>query len=219
MPAPGQPFLGRATATDRCRSGSALRRGLRAWQVAVCTVSLFRELVIGQPSAARQFHLNLVPHGISNMLSRVCTAGWRQASRLGGAASTASQQQQRAAHVQVPDWSSYKRESAKVKTEDGDASRRAFTYVMGAGGAIAGAHMAKNMVQDFLMTMSASVSLPLRSSCLLSSSLLGSFPAFCADLGRCVFAAALACCCSSCGCSGRLFGPSTLPCALVTAWD
>jgi len=97
------------------------------------------------------------------MLSRVCTAGWRQASRMtGAAAATGAAQQQRAAHIVVPDWSAYKRDSAKVKSEDGDVSRRAFTYVLGAGGAITGAHVAKNMVQDFLMTMSASVSPPLR---------------------------------------------------------
>jgi len=90
------------------------------------------------------------------MLSRVCAAGWRQAGFRTGGAAAAAAQQQRTAHIAVPDWSAYKKDSAKQKTEGGDASRRAFTYVMGAGGAIAGAHMAKNMVQDFLMTMSAS---------------------------------------------------------------
>merc|ERR1712146_89557 len=40
--------------------------------------------------------------------------------------------------------------------KEADYSRRAFTYLMGAGGAIATAQLAKSMVQDFLDTMSAS---------------------------------------------------------------
>eukprot|EP00051_Salpingoeca_urceolata_P033844 m.22437 g.22437 ORF g.22437 m.22437 type:complete len:261 (+) comp6818_c0_seq1:648-1430(+) len=63
--------------------------------------------------------------------------------------------QVRHAHIDVPDFSSYKRQ-APANKEEGDYSRRAFTYAMGAGGAVVGAHAAKNIVQDFLATMSAS---------------------------------------------------------------
>eukprot|EP00048_Salpingoeca_helianthica_P014667 m.222881 g.222881 ORF g.222881 m.222881 type:complete len:213 (+) comp16127_c0_seq1:45-683(+) len=57
-------------------------------------------------------------------------------------------------HTAVPDFSAYKRASSG--TPEGDYSRRAFTYAMTAAGALVGAHAAKNVVQDFLATMSAS---------------------------------------------------------------
>ncbi len=62
----------------------------------------------------------------------------------------------RAAHIQVPDYSAYKREDGK-DVQESAYSRRAFTYALGAGGTVVAAHMAKNIVQDFLDTMSASV--------------------------------------------------------------
>ena len=61
----------------------------------------------------------------------------------------------RAAHLDVPNFDAVKRDTPKDK--DADYSRRAFTYLIGAGGAIASAHLAKSIVQDFLDTMSASV--------------------------------------------------------------
>ncbi len=62
---------------------------------------------------------------------------------------------QRLAHVQVPDFSAYRRQNSGV--EEGDFSRRAFTYVLTGGVGVVAAHTAKNMVQDFLDTMSTSV--------------------------------------------------------------
>ena len=58
-------------------------------------------------------------------------------------------------HTAVPDFSSYKRPNSGVP--EGDYSRRVFTYALTAAGAVVGAHAAKNVVQDFLATMSASV--------------------------------------------------------------
>ena len=42
-------------------------------------------------------------------------------------------------------------------TTDGDFTRRAFTYGIVGSGTVIAAHAAKNIVQDFLMTMGASV--------------------------------------------------------------
>ncbi len=61
----------------------------------------------------------------------------------------------RAAHVQVPDFSNYRRPNSGV--EEGDYARRAFTYVLTGSVGVVGAHTAKNVVQDFLDTMSTSV--------------------------------------------------------------
>ena len=88
------------------------------------------------------------------MLARAATQGARWAS-AGRAA--AAYQQVRSAHISVPDdLAAYKRSGVGEKQQGGDESRRAFTYVMGGGLATTGAYMAKNMVQDFLGTMSAS---------------------------------------------------------------
>lgn len=65
--------------------------------------------------------------------------------------------QLRFAHIEAPSFDAYKRDDAKKDVKEADYSRRAFTYLMGAGGAVASIHMAKSMVQDFLDTMSASV--------------------------------------------------------------
>jgi hypothetical protein len=64
----------------------------------------------------------------------------------------------RHAHVNIPDFSDVQRSSSGKASEDGDFTRRAFTYSIVAGGTVIGAHAAKNILQDFLMTMSASVS-------------------------------------------------------------
>jgi hypothetical protein len=58
-------------------------------------------------------------------------------------------------HTAVPDFGAYKRPNSGAV--EGDYSRRAFTYALTAAGAIVGAHAAKNVVQDFLETMGASV--------------------------------------------------------------
>jgi hypothetical protein len=58
-------------------------------------------------------------------------------------------------HTAVPDFSGYRRPNSGVP--EGDYSRRAFTYALTASACIVGAHTAKNVVQDFLQTMSASV--------------------------------------------------------------
>lgn len=64
-------------------------------------------------------------------------------------------QQQRFAHIEVPDFSHYRRQNSGVP--EGDFSRRAFTYVLTGGVGVVAAHTAKNVVQDFLDTMSTSV--------------------------------------------------------------
>lgn len=88
------------------------------------------------------------------LASRVCSL--TRTATAAGRSAAAALTQVRSAHIDVPDWGDYKRDSVVNKSEDGDASRRSFTYMMGAGGTVAGAYMAKNMVQDFLSTMSAS---------------------------------------------------------------
>jgi len=70
-------------------------------------------------------------------------------------------QQQRFSHtdISVPDFNDYRREiskNASVPAGETDVSRRAFTYVMVAGLGVTGAHAGKNMLVDFLSTMSAS---------------------------------------------------------------
>jgi hypothetical protein len=44
-----------------------------------------------------------------------------------------------------------------IGVENGDYTRRAFTYGIVGSGTIIAAHAAKNILQDFLMTMGASV--------------------------------------------------------------
>ena len=60
--------------------------------------------------------------------------------------------------ITVPDFSAYRRPSTQDPGEPviGDVSRRAFTYMMVAGLGVTGAHAGKNMLVDFLSTMSAS---------------------------------------------------------------
>lgn len=65
--------------------------------------------------------------------------------------------QVRFAHIQPPSFDAYKVEAPSKDPQEADYSRRAFTYLLGAGGAVAGIHLAKSLVQDFLDTMSASV--------------------------------------------------------------
>lgn len=69
--------------------------------------------------------------------------------------------QVRCAHLDTPDFGAYKRPTQEKDSREADYSRRAFTYLLGAGSAVAGAHLAKSVVQDFLDTMSASVRLHL----------------------------------------------------------
>jgi len=64
--------------------------------------------------------------------------------------------QQRYSHLEVPDFSPYKRPVHEKNHLEADYSRRAFTYLLTAGGAVATAQLAKSIVQDFLDTMSAS---------------------------------------------------------------
>eukprot|EP00055_Hartaetosiga_balthica_P011584 m.53111 g.53111 ORF g.53111 m.53111 type:complete len:257 (-) comp7653_c0_seq1:99-869(-) len=62
--------------------------------------------------------------------------------------------QVRLAHIDHPNFDSYKRDDASVV--EADYQRRAFTYLLGAGTAVAGLQLAKSLVVDFLDTMSAS---------------------------------------------------------------
>ncbi|KAL5467454.1 hypothetical protein EMCRGX_G031679 [Ephydatia muelleri] len=65
----------------------------------------------------------------------------------------------RASHTDltVPDFTAYRRDSCQDTTDtSSDASRRAFTYLIMAGGGVAAVHATKNVVVDFLSTMSAS---------------------------------------------------------------
>lgn len=65
----------------------------------------------------------------------------------------------RASHTDltVPDFTAYRRESCKDTTDtSSELGRRAFTYLIMAGGGVAAAHATKNVVTDFLSTMSAS---------------------------------------------------------------
>ena len=60
--------------------------------------------------------------------------------------------------VPVPDFSVYRRPTSVDKGQplDADMGRRAFTYVVMAGMGITGLHAGKNVVTNFLQTMSAS---------------------------------------------------------------
>lgn len=61
--------------------------------------------------------------------------------------------------IQIPDFSEYRREttaSPNQASEAGSIDRRAFTYMLVGGGAVAAAYSAKNIVTDFLSTMAAS---------------------------------------------------------------
>ena len=60
--------------------------------------------------------------------------------------------------VSMPDFSAYRREVSQDpnKPNTSEISRRAFTYLMVAGMGITGLHSGKNVVLDFLSTMSAS---------------------------------------------------------------
>ena len=60
--------------------------------------------------------------------------------------------------VSMPDFSAYRREVSQDpnKPNTSEISRRAFTYLMVAGMGVTGMHAGKNVVLDFLSTMSAS---------------------------------------------------------------
>jgi len=60
--------------------------------------------------------------------------------------------------INVPDFGDYRRPSSKDSglPSQTDISRRAFTYMVVAGMGITGVHVGKNMLVDFLSTMSAS---------------------------------------------------------------
>ena len=60
--------------------------------------------------------------------------------------------------VSMPDFSAYRRESSMdpSKPNSTEINRRAFTYLMVAGMGITGVHIGKNVVVDFIQTMSAS---------------------------------------------------------------
>ena len=60
--------------------------------------------------------------------------------------------------VSVPDFNAYRREASKDpnKPNTTEVSRRAFTYLMVAGMGVTCVHAGKNVVLDFLATMSAS---------------------------------------------------------------
>lgn len=78
--------------------------------------------------------------------------------------------QQRFSHTdaKVPDFDFYRRDSTKDPTvahADTDISRRAFTYLMVAGLGVTAAHAGKNVVTDFLSTMSASADVLAVSQC------------------------------------------------------
>jgi len=78
--------------------------------------------------------------------------------------------QQRFSHTdaKVPDFDFYRRDSTKDPTVahgDTDISRRAFTYLMVAGLGVTAAHAGKNVVTDFLSTMSASADVLAVSQC------------------------------------------------------
>ncbi|XP_063228906.1 cytochrome b-c1 complex subunit Rieske, mitochondrial [Bacillus rossius redtenbacheri] len=69
--------------------------------------------------------------------------------------------QVRLAHtdVQVPDFSAYRRKQVAdpgVRNSESADERRAFSYLIAGGGAIASAYAAKSVVTQFIMTMSAS---------------------------------------------------------------
>ncbi|XP_031565379.1 cytochrome b-c1 complex subunit Rieske, mitochondrial-like [Actinia tenebrosa] len=60
--------------------------------------------------------------------------------------------------VKIPDFGDYRRETTRDTSlaNQSDMSRRAFTYMVVAGMGITGVHVGKNMLVDFLSTMSAS---------------------------------------------------------------
>ncbi|XP_014290321.1 cytochrome b-c1 complex subunit Rieske, mitochondrial [Halyomorpha halys] len=92
----------------------------------------------------------------SYSLSRVLTSGKLRISS-GPAVST----QVRLAHtdLEVPDFSPYRRSSVsdpKNPSKDSDESRKAFSYLVVGGGAIAGAYGAKTLVTQYVTSMSAS---------------------------------------------------------------
>ena len=60
--------------------------------------------------------------------------------------------------VPMPDFGAYRREVSQDpnKPNTSEVSRRAFTYLMVAGMGVTGLHAGKNVVLDFISTMSAS---------------------------------------------------------------
>jgi ubiquinol-cytochrome c reductase iron-sulfur subunit len=61
--------------------------------------------------------------------------------------------------IQFPDFSPYRRDTVKSPTSDAESSsaaRKAFTYLVVAGGCVPTTYFAKSIVHEFVMTMSAS---------------------------------------------------------------
>ena len=60
--------------------------------------------------------------------------------------------------VSMPDFAAYRRDASQDpnKPNTSEFSRRAFTYLMVAGMGVTGVHAGKNVVLDFISTMSAS---------------------------------------------------------------
>lgn len=86
------------------------------------------------------------------------TSGWLNTRATVGLTSST---QFRFAHTDVsfPDFSPYRRDSVKnpdADSESSSAERKSFTYLMVAAAAVPGTYFAKTVVQDLLMTMSAS---------------------------------------------------------------
>lgn len=86
------------------------------------------------------------------------SAGWSNARATVGLTSVS---QFRFAHTDVhfPDFSPYRRDAVKPADADSNesaAGRKAFTYLMLAAGAVPATYITKNLVQQFIMTMSAS---------------------------------------------------------------
>lgn len=83
---------------------------------------------------------------------------WKQNFASSGLNST----QVRFAHTdvaKVPDFSSYRRDAVKSpnsKNQQTDLTRKAFTYLVVGGGAVAGTYSAKSVVTQFVMSMAAS---------------------------------------------------------------
>lgn len=95
-------------------------------------------------------------YGLSK--SYLPSSGWLNTRATVGLTSSS---QFRFAHtdVQFPDFTPYRRkavQSPHADSESSSADRKAFTYLMLAAAAVPGTYVAKTIVQDLLMTMSAS---------------------------------------------------------------
>eukprot|EP00056_Hartaetosiga_gracilis_P018639 m.11397 g.11397 ORF g.11397 m.11397 type:complete len:258 (+) comp6900_c0_seq1:52-825(+) len=89
-----------------------------------------------------------------NTTSSKTSSNNRIQSNLSVSSSLFGKTQVRLAHIDHPNFDVYKRDSSN--DNEADYQRRAFTYLLGAGTAVAGLQLAKSLVVDFLDTMSAS---------------------------------------------------------------